>query len=162
MSQNVILIISFVLGAAVAVPAYRIAIQMARGSQRFVDAAKEAGNVITGHVVKARRSWTHGRPDSLTEMDNFSDRVTYEYVIDGKYLYKVIYFPRKGVKAHSDYPEEIEIYYDPQKPKKAKCQEEISPKDQNAAGFITFIVAFIAVAYLVYLLLATFFLNAAV
>ena len=117
------------------------------GKQRFIEKAKAAGNCTRGEYEDSEVSLgvadsnnSHFRNDTLI--------VKYRYTVDGLVYHKALPFQSPG-RASIDFPSSVEVYYDPQNPKKAFCPEEATQAHQRRSGCLlsiggTFIFLFLS------------------
>lgn len=123
--------------------------------QRFIEKAKEKGNVTYGTCVDTKLSLgtdKAGSPDAL-RFDTLI--VKYEYVVNGKKYYKKLRFQSPGM-ASIDFPYKVKVYYDPKRPRKAVCKREASVGRQRQNGCLLTILYTIATTRIVYEIIKRF------
>jgi len=122
--------------------------------RKFMERMKEQGNVVTGAKIKAKLL-----KGSLSAKGYYARRntwiVVYGYTVDGvEYKRKVKFDGGLGIPK-TNYPVQVNVCYDPRRPKKAVCVEEV-PR-LNYEGCLITIFLPLVVGYLVSRLLLWLF-----
>ena len=139
MGDELIALVALIAGGFVAVSTYRRVRHGKSRKRKFIDKAKIAGNCVIGQYESSTvllgdvdsDNWRH-RKSSL--------RVKYKYVVNGKSYYKKLTFQSLG-RAGTDFPNEVEVYYDANNPKKAVCPEEAPSEERIQTGCLSAIAA---------------------
>ncbi len=110
---------------------------------RFIERAKKNGCVTKARVVK--HTLIHGDPDSKSSINRDTRvHVTYEYRVNG-----VDYRKKQTFSSFSssipEYPYQMDIYYDPQNPKKAKFNSS-----QGSGLCLLTIIEAVAALFIIY------------
>jgi len=118
--------------------------------QKFIERAKQQGNVTTGTKISAKVYQGDASAKSYNARSN-TWVVIYGYMVDGvEYKRKVKFDGGLGIPK-ANYPVQVNVCYDPRRPKKALCVEEVSRVNYEGC-LITMIVPFL-IGQLVYRLL---------
>lgn len=135
MTDELIAGISLVIGFLVAVPCYRWSRHKKSKKRLFIEKAQKAGNCVVGEYASSRVL-----PGDLSSSNprhrESSEIVKYKYTVGGIDYYKSLRFQTKGVIG-TDYPYRVNVYYDPNNPRKAFCLEEADPSQQIQSGCLT-------------------------
>lgn len=121
--------------------------------EQMIAQAKRKGNVAKGVCVDTKFVRGDMHSDHI-EMREHSMRVKYEYRVNGVPYYKTMEFQSIGM-AVTNYPHEVDVYYDGRNPRKAVCPEEATAEHHRQAGCYSTIVVFV----LVFVLLRVFLSN---
>ena len=115
--------------------------------QKFIERAKQQGNVTTGTKISAKVYQGDASAKSYNARSN-TWVVIYGYMVDGvEYKRKVKFDGGLGIPK-ANYPVQVNVCYDPRRPKKALCVEEVSRVNYEGC-LITMILPFV-VGHLVY------------
>lgn len=117
-------------------------------AERFIEAAKKNKNYTTARAVKSSR--VPGKRGSINTHAHYaSNRVKYEYTVNGKKYKKVYYFDGENYCIPGTAPGTITIYYRPGNPRKVVTGVPDKMDQANIAiGIILGIVLTVLVANL--------------
>lgn len=151
MDENIITLAAVIIAAFVSRMVFKMKMGGQTKKERFISNAKRRGNVAQGICVDAK--FMRGDIESSSvSMREHSMRCKYEYYVNGVAYYKIMTFQSIGM-AVTDYPNEVEVYYDAANPKKAVCPEEATELNHRRSGCYTTIAVFAVVYFAVHLIL---------
>lgn len=107
---------------------------------KFIEKAEAQGNHTTGTCIKSKRIRGNDESSGSNKHDRY--KITYEYIVNGISYTKNVVFQCPGISP--DYPYTITIYYNPNKPQKAVCKEDIDiGLHRNLGCLWTFVIGVI-------------------
>ncbi len=143
MSDEFFAAIALVVGILVAIPTYRWARNKKSKNRVFLEKAQRAGCRTVGRY-ESFKVLVGNRESNDARFRYDSVQVKYKYTVSGIDYYKTMIFQNQG-QVGTDFPDEVEVYYDPQNPRKSVCPQEAHPKQQIQSGCLTTIaITFIA------------------
>ncbi len=144
MTEEIRLVIAGLCGLAVFILSFSKKLFKDRSyKRRFINKAKERKSFVTAHLSSAKFLSGLHESDNI-ELERRRKKCCYEYVVHGKtYKKNLVFF--SGGRISINYPYEIVVYYDPKRPSKCYCEEEMERSTGCLGSSIAALIVFLLV-----------------